>query len=168
MLREAIIIRLARFPCQLEGPGLGADVQWRWSIWFSVGRVCRSHLSSGPRPVSAEGSTPTSCLKTCSYVRHPGMGERNVPWGGDSPQSTLRPSDNANPLLNVASLVASSFSSPPEAQFCFCIQNQPADRMSARSHRWPTAKSITSVVPAAGGSELISSIMISTYLPDIS
>lgn len=149
MLREAIIIRLARFPCQLEGPGFGADVQWRWSIWFAVGRGCGSHLSSEPLPVSSKCSTPTSCLRTCSYVRHPGMGERNVPWGSDSPQSTLRPSDNASPLLNVVSLVASSLPSPPEAQVCLCIQNQSTDRMSARSHRWPTAKSIASVAPAA-------------------
>lgn len=105
MLREAII-RLARFPCQLEGPGLGADVLWRWYIWFSVGRVCRSHLSSGPLLVSSKCSAPTSCLRTCSHVRHPGMGERNIPWGGSSrpppPRpSILWPSDNANSLLNV-------------------------------------------------------------------
>lgn len=133
MLREAIIIRLARFPCHLEGPGLGADVQLRWSIWFAVGRVCGSHLSLGPLPVSSKCNTPTSCLRTCSYVRQPGMEEGNVPWGGHNPQSTLQPSDNANPLLNVLSLVASSLPSPPQAQFCLCIQNQPTDRMAA----WP-------------------------------
>lgn len=79
MLGEAIIIRLARFPCQLEGPGWGADVLWRWYIWFSVGRVCGSHLSSAPLLVSSELSAKTSCLRTCSCAYPPVRGKEVCP-----------------------------------------------------------------------------------------
>lgn len=48
-----------RSRCAVEG----------WYIWFPVGRVCRSHLSSGPLLVSSKCST--SCLRTSQLCYEP-------------------------------------------------------------------------------------------------
>lgn len=59
-LGEAIIMRLARFPCQLEGPGW-EQMCGEVMHWFSVGRVCG--LICLPLPCwSAPRSAPCQLL----------------------------------------------------------------------------------------------------------
>ena len=158
MLGEAIIIRLARSPCQLEGPGCGADVPWRWCIWSSVGRVCGSHLSSAPLLVSSALSPKASCLRPGSCANPPVTGTEACPKEKTAqelcPHDTARLCSQALVYKMVSTLPFSTarvwghpfrgflYGSATRGKSSSCLYNQPTDPVSAGSHRWPTARSI--------------------------
>lgn len=55
-----------------------------WYIWFPVGRVCRSHLSSGPLLVSSKYST--SCLKDQLFHEPSRHGDKMHPEDAQPPK----------------------------------------------------------------------------------